>query len=83
MLVLFKNLTHLEAEYLPYYIRVVPLIFSNLGIFVAYNTTSFLLNAQPHKKAFNSSADFQKNMALHELATHAFVVRVYTFFAQS
>lgn len=34
----------LEAEYLPYHIKVLPLIFSHIGILFAYHTTCFLSN---------------------------------------
>lgn len=35
-------MSFLEAEYLPYHIKVLPLIFSHVGILFAYHTTSFL-----------------------------------------
>lgn len=42
LFVLTENVTFLEAEYLPYHIKMIPFIFSHIGILVAYNTTFFL-----------------------------------------
>jgi hypothetical protein len=39
--ILSDNLSYLEAEYLPYHIKMIPFIFSHLGLFFAYHTTSF------------------------------------------
>jgi NADH-ubiquinone oxidoreductase chain 5 len=40
--ILSGNVTFLEAEYLPYHIKMIPFLFSHLGIFFAYHTTFFL-----------------------------------------
>ena len=40
--ILAENVIFLDAEYLPYHIRLIPFIFSHIGIFIAYNTTFFL-----------------------------------------
>jgi len=34
---LSKHIVFVDAEYLPYHIKIIPLIFSHLGIFFAYN----------------------------------------------
>lgn len=39
--ILSENLSFVEAEYLPYHIRAIPLIFSHLGLLFAYHTTQF------------------------------------------
>ena len=41
-----KNMSYLEAEYSPYHVKAIPLVFSHLGIFIAYHTTSSRLAAQ-------------------------------------
>ena len=41
--ILSDNLSYLEAEYLPYHIKMIPFIFSHFGLFFAYHTTSFIL----------------------------------------
>lgn len=38
--ILSENVTFLEAEYLPYHIKLIPFIFSHLGLFFAYHTTA-------------------------------------------
>jgi len=35
-----KSVAFVDAEYLPYHIKIIPLIFSHLGIFFAYNIVS-------------------------------------------
>jgi NADH-ubiquinone oxidoreductase chain 5 len=32
----------IDAEYLPYHVKMIPLVFSHIGIFFAYNTSSFV-----------------------------------------
>lgn len=44
---LSKNVSYLEAEYLPYHIKMIPFLFSHPGIFVAYHTTSFSSSESP------------------------------------
>jgi NADH:ubiquinone oxidoreductase subunit 5 (subunit L)/multisubunit Na+/H+ antiporter MnhA subunit len=39
---LSHSVSFIEAEYLPYHIKMIPFFFSHLGIFFAFNTTQFI-----------------------------------------
>ena len=83
--VLSKNISYLEAEYLPYHIKLIPFIFSHVGIFVAYHTTSFSTNSSSSTDIFsfwNNSRSLQKNAMLHEIVTLKPIVGTITFFNQ-
>jgi NADH-ubiquinone oxidoreductase chain 5 len=84
--VCFVNTTFLEAEYLPYHIKMIPFIFSHLGIFFAYHTTFFLSSSSrglswAHDPFSNSS--FQKNIYWRELSSIPAVQKMHTFYARS
>jgi NADH:ubiquinone oxidoreductase subunit 5 (subunit L)/multisubunit Na+/H+ antiporter MnhA subunit len=52
--ILSDNLSYLEAEYLPYHIKMIPFVFSHFGLFVAYHTTTFFFNVFPHMESLTS-----------------------------
>lgn len=85
--ILTENVTFLEAEYLPYHIKMIPFIFSHLGIFVAYNTT-FLLSPSANKgkeskgTLMQSDLSVQKNISFFIFHTKPFIIKIYTFFNQ-
>lgn len=78
--VLSEHMSFLEAEYLPYHIKVLPLIFSHFGILFAYHTTSFIPN--PSIDPNRSTMSFQKSLVFHKFHTQAPVIKIYTFFNQ-
>jgi hypothetical protein len=65
--ILSKNISFLEAEYLPYTIKLIPFVFSHFGVFVAYHT-SFILSGSVKKSSPLSNIDlsFHKNVILFE-----------------
>ncbi len=80
-------MSYLEAEYLPYHIKAIPLIFSHLGIFIAYHTTSFWIapahgaGALPSmSKEGMASPSLQKSVMLHEFQTSPAAIKIYGFF---
>lgn len=66
LFILTENVTFLEAEYLPYHIKLIPFIFSHIGIFVAYNTTFFLSSLQP---SLSSQTASLSNSSLHVVSS--------------
>jgi len=52
-----KNMSYLEAEYLPYHVKAIPLVFSHLGIFIAYHTTSFWCDIAAQTESPRAPAD--------------------------
>ena len=81
---LSKNNTFIEAEYLPYYVKAIPLVFSHLGILFAYHTTQFLSNGQALGNFLNKLAteSFQKHLVFYQFHTNKFWIQFYTFFNQ-
>jgi len=82
-------MSYLEAEYLPYHIKAIPLIFSHIGILFAYHTTGFLcmLESRPVFSQGGASdsaaqASFQRNLVWHAFSTRPFAIRIYSFFNQ-
>lgn len=67
--VLGQNQSYNEAEYLPYHIKAIPLVFSHIGIIIAYNTTYYLDN-------------IQKNLLVYDISTKKEIIRIYSFFNQ-
>ena len=61
--ILSDNLSYLEAEYLPYHIKMIPFIFSHLGLLFAYHTTSFFFNASA-SSSFTQSFGLLQNSPL-------------------
>jgi NADH:ubiquinone oxidoreductase subunit 5 (subunit L)/multisubunit Na+/H+ antiporter MnhA subunit len=56
--ILSDNLSYLEAEYLPYHIKMIPFVFSHFGLFVAYHTTTFFFNVVfPYTSTFSTIKD--------------------------
>ena len=86
LFILSENISFAEAEYLPYHIKMIPFIFSHIGILFAYHTTFFLSNSSSEGHAGTVPAveqqSFQKNLVLHGFTTTQGVVRLYTFFNQ-
>ena len=86
--VLTENMSFLEAEYLPYHIKVLPLVFSHLGILFAYNTTCFLSHRNLETDKRDTKADtratmsFQKNLVFYQFHTQTPLIKIYTFFNQ-
>lgn len=35
-----ENINYIEAEYIPYHIKAIPLLFSHFGIYLAYTVSS-------------------------------------------
>lgn len=87
--ILSENVTFLEAEYLPYHIKMIPFIFSHIGIFVAYNTT-FLLSpsvtettsSKRPSSLTQTNLSVQKNISFFIFHTNPFIIKIYTFFNQ-
>ena len=86
-------MSYLEAEYLPYHVKMIPFLFSHIGIFTAYQTTSFLAPegvgvqkqnaASPYMSlAARRPTSFQKNVAFYEFHTWPVAIRIYRFFNQ-
>jgi hypothetical protein len=85
---LSKNLSFLEAEYLPYSIKLIPFFFSHLGIFVAYHT-SFILSGDFSKQVAKGSVDkgiqfwVQKHIYFYDFFfSNPFFLKIYRFFNQ-
>jgi NADH:ubiquinone oxidoreductase subunit 5 (subunit L)/multisubunit Na+/H+ antiporter MnhA subunit len=81
--ILSKNISFLEAEYLPYYVKLIPFFFSHLGIFVAYHT-SFVLSGPGGVVEINRARlSFQKHLVWYEIfMSHPLFIKFYTFFNQ-
>ena len=80
--VLSEHMSFLEAEYLPYHIKVLPLIFSHFGILFAYHTTSFLSNPSVANASTISTMSFQKSVVFYKVHTQTPLIKIYTFFNQ-
>ena len=83
--VLSEHTSYLEAEYLPYHIKAIPLIFGHIGAWFAYHTTAFFSSptsrcADDAKQ--NLDASFQKNLIFYNFHTKLPIIRIYTFFNQ-
>jgi NADH-ubiquinone oxidoreductase chain 5 len=72
ILILSKNMSYLEAEYLPYHIKMIPFLFSHIGILVAYHTTSYAC-----------ISGYQKNLLFYKFLTRKDMlpIKIYTFFS--
>jgi len=70
---LSKNIMFVDAEYLPYHIKIIPLIFSHLGIFFAYNLASV--------GAVYDNAQHQRSLLLHVSGEPGIVTRIHKFFS--
>jgi NADH:ubiquinone oxidoreductase subunit 5 (subunit L)/multisubunit Na+/H+ antiporter MnhA subunit len=85
--ILSENVSFAEAEYLPLHIKLMPFIFSHIGIPSAYHTT-FFCSAYAASASASSSygpfeqQSFQKNLVLHGLTTTQGVIRLHTFLNQ-
>ena len=97
LFILSENVTFLEAEYLPYHIKMIPFLFSHLGIFFAYHTTFFIgakthsdfgVNRRLSSPRTTSQEDiwqlsFQKNLMFYRFTTSMpILIKFYTFFNQ-
>ena len=81
--VLSEHMSFLEAEYLPYHIKVLPLIFSHFGILFAYHTTCFSSNPSTDSSASTiSTMSFQKSFVFYKFHTQTPLIKIYTFFNQ-
>lgn len=91
--VLSEHMSFLEAEYLPYHIKVLPLIFSHFGIFFAYHTTCFLSNPSVEEihdgtvgkedtQRTISMMSFQKSIVFYKFHMQTPLIKIYTFFNQ-
>ena len=82
--ILSASNSFIEAEYLPYHIKAIPLIFSHLGIFFAYHTTQFLSNGRVMGSAVDKLAteSFQKHLMFYRFATSPACIKIYVFFNQ-
>jgi hypothetical protein len=86
--ILTDHVTFLEAEYLPYHIKLIPFIFSHFGLFFAYHTTFFFASPlsvgdSSYSRLAFSFNSFQKNFHFH-LFSSSFLSRFfYTFFSRS
>lgn len=65
-----------DAEYLPYHIKIIPLIFSHLGIFFAYNLASAEVVL-----AGNAGPQHQRPLLLHVSGEPGIVTRIHKFFS--
>jgi NADH-ubiquinone oxidoreductase chain 5 len=82
--ILSKNISFLEAEYLPYTIKLIPFVFSHFGVFVAYHT-SFILSGSVKKSSSLSNIDlsFHKNVILFDwFFSNPLYLKIYTYFNQ-
>ncbi len=79
LFILSENISFIEAEYLPYHIKLIPFIFSHIGILFAYHTTFFLSNLSFFA---NEQQLFQKNLVLHGFTMNLKIIKFYTFFNQ-
>jgi hypothetical protein len=68
---LSKNIMFVDAEYLPYHIKVIPLIFSHVGIFFAYNLASVVAPGDPQMRSW----------LIHFSGEPGIVTRVHKFFS--
>lgn len=83
LLILSKNMSYLEAEYLPFYVKIIPFIFSHIGIIIAYHTTCYISGSstlnlkQPSWAIINTH---QKNLIYFNFLKE--IIKIYTFFSQ-
>lgn len=68
---LSRNVMFVDAEYLPYHIKIIPLIFSHLGIFFAYNLASIVAPGDQH----------QRSMLFHMDGEPGLMTRIHRFFS--
>jgi NADH:ubiquinone oxidoreductase subunit 5 (subunit L)/multisubunit Na+/H+ antiporter MnhA subunit len=86
--ILSKNISFLEAEYLPYSIKLIPFLFSHFGVFVAYHT-SFVLSGDTYSMLNTSNPtnraklSFQKHIVFYDFfMSKPIFIKVYTYFNQ-
>jgi proton-translocating NADH-quinone oxidoreductase chain L len=72
LLILSKNMVFIDAEYLPYHIKIIPLVFSHLGIFFAYNIASW---------NFVNGAYQQRKLSLHIDGKPGVLTQIHKFFS--
>lgn len=89
LLILSKNMSYLEAEYLPFYVKIIPFIFSHIGIIIAYHTTCYisgssrLITKLNLKQPYWTIRDtFQKNLIYFNFLKRKEIIKIYTFFSQ-
>ena len=84
LFILSKNVSFLEAEYLPYTIKLIPFFFSHLGILVAYHTSFVLSGSVKEKNALeNVNLSFQKQIVFHDFFfSNPIYLKIYTYFNQ-
>jgi NADH:ubiquinone oxidoreductase subunit 5 (subunit L)/multisubunit Na+/H+ antiporter MnhA subunit len=90
LFILSENLVFLEAEYLPYHVKLIPFVFSHIGIFFAYHTTFFLaefgsvqLGVSSNAASGNGQTSLQKNLMFYRFCTQTpIIVKAYAFFNQ-
>lgn len=68
---LSKNIMFVDAEYLPYHIKIIPLIFSHFGIFFAYNLASVVAPGDPQMRSW----------LIHFSGEPGIVMRIHKFFS--
>lgn len=71
LLMLSKHIVFVDAEYLPYHIKIIPLIFSHLGIFFAYNVAFIAPIKNQH----------QRSLLFHIDGKPGLVTRIHKFFS--
>ena len=81
------HVTFLEAEYLPWHLKMLPFIFSQIGVFFAHNLAYAALPQVPNvalRSLANAQTSFQKNIMIYLFCPiwGGNVVRVHTFFNQ-
>nr|BBH42941.1 NADH dehydrogenase subunit 5 [Marophrys sp. SRT127] len=84
---LSSNIVFLEAEYLPYHVKLIPFVFSHIGIFFAYHTTAFFLAGGAFGSTNKSAsgigqASLQKSLMFYRFCTQTPIVQAYSFFNQ-
>lgn len=74
--ILADNLSYLDAEFLPYHIKLIPFFFSHFGLFFAYHTSSFFSGfPQPY---------FQKNIYWRDKFFNSGIAfPIYTFLSRT
>jgi NADH-ubiquinone oxidoreductase chain 5 len=83
--ILSKNVSFLEAEYLPYHVKLIPFIFTHIGLFVAYHT-SFVLSG--HTSSISSTThrsilSFQKHIVSYNFfMSYPINMKIYSYFNQ-
>jgi hypothetical protein len=69
---LSKHIVFVDAEYLPYHIKIIPLIFSHLGIFFAYNVAFVAPIKNQHQRSLLFHIDGQPGLVtrIHKFFSH-------------